>query len=115
MLSFASSQTREEFYKVVFESLMRAEREVFKQEHNDVSNGYRLRTRVSFDGMLLQLRIPRTRNNNFIPNLLEILKIQEHDIAELSVLLYSNGLSDSQISEVIEYLYGRSYSSARIS
>jgi len=115
MLSFASSQTREEFYKVVFESLMRAEREVFKQEHNDVSNGYRLRTRVSFDGMLLQLRIPRTRKKKFIPSLLEILKIQEQDIAELSVLLYSNGLSDSQISEVIEYLYGRSYSSARIS
>ena len=115
MMNFASTQTREEFYKLVFESLMRAEREVFKQEQNDVSNGYRLRTRVSFDGMLLQLRIPRTRKKKFIPSLLEILKIQEQDIAELSVLLYSNGMSDSQISEVIEYLYGRSYSSARIS
>ncbi len=115
IVSFARTQTREVFYKLVFESLMRAEREVFKQAHNDVSNGYRLRTRVSFDGMLLQLRVPRTRNKKFIPTLLEILKLQEQDIADLSVLLYSHGMSDSQISEVIEFLYGRSYSAARIS
>ncbi len=48
LLSYASNQSREEFYKVVFESLMKAEREIFKQKHNDVSNGYRKRTRVVF-------------------------------------------------------------------
>lgn len=115
LLSYASNQSREEFYKVVFESLMKAEREIFKQKHNDVSNGYRKRTRVVFDGMVLQLRIPRVRKNNFYPTLLEILMIQEQQIAELSVLLYSNGLSDSQISQVLEYLYGHKYTPARIS
>ena len=66
-------------------------------------------------GWYFNCEFPAPENITFIRLCWRILKLQEQDIAELSVLLYSNGLSDSQISEVIEHLFGWSYSPARIS
>ena len=114
-LNYASSLSEEEIISLMLEFLMKAERSCFNKERGDVSNGYRIRTKVKFNGNLLQLRIPRTRKFKFYPYLLEILKIQEREIADLSVLLYSKGLTDKDISEVLESIYGQKYSTSRIS
>ena len=115
LLKYATSVSQEEIISTMLEFLMKAERSCFNKERGDVSNGYRVRTKVKFNGNLLQLRIPRTRKHRFYPYLLEILKIQEREIADLSVLLYSKGLTDKDISEVLETIYGQKYSSSRIS
>ena len=51
------------------ESLMLSERSIHNCSHQDVSNGYRDR-RVCHGGKVFELRIPRSRNNNFYPILL---------------------------------------------
>ena len=55
------------------ESLMHGERAVHNAAHNDVSNGYRDR-RVCYDRKVFELRVPRSRNSNFYPLLLGVLK-----------------------------------------
>ena len=51
------------------ESLMLSECSIHNCSHQGVSNGYRDR-RVCHGGKVFELRVPRSRNNNFYPILL---------------------------------------------
>ncbi|MEG2791960.1 MAG: transposase, partial [Odoribacter sp.] len=64
------------------ESLMVSERHLYNSDHQDVSNGYRDR-RVCHGGKVFELRVPRSRNSNFYPMLLGVLKDQEEEAQKL--------------------------------
>lgn len=96
------------------ESLMKSERDIFNEEHNDVSNGYRPR-RICHNGKMFHLQVPRTRENNFYPMLLGVLKDQEAETQRLVCSLYSEGLTTSQIGRISEEFYGRHYSKSQVS
>ena len=55
------------------ESLMLSERRVHNESASDVSNGFRDR-RVCHGGKVFELHVPRSRNSNFYPMLLGVLK-----------------------------------------
>lgn len=100
--------------KVFLEAMMRAEREEYKLEHQDSSNGYRPR-RAFGQGRVLELQVPRTRQGNFYPVLLSILKDQRSEMDRLGFLLYQKGLTTEDVGEVFGEIYGRSYSKQSIS
>ena len=103
-----------EVLKFVFESMMNVEREIYKTETGDVSNGYRKRNFLG-EGKILELQVPRTRQSGFYPILLGLLKDQQQESLNLALTLYQKGLTDSEIGDVFEQLYGKHYSRSRIS
>jgi len=96
------------------EAIMKAEREEYNQDHSDVSNGYRKRKSLG-RGKILELQVPRSRNGNFRPALLALLKDQEEECRRIAFNLYGAGLTTEQVGDMFEELYGRHYSSSSIS
>ena len=96
------------------ESLMHSERAVHNAAHNDVSNGYRDR-RVCYDRKVFELRVPRSRNSNFYPMLLGVLKDQEEEAQKLVSSLYCSGLTTEQVGKIYEQFYGKHYSKSQVS
>ena len=103
----------EELMRVVLEVIMEGERDLYKEESGESSNGYR-RRRVIYGGNILELKVPRTRRSGFYPKLLMVLKEEHREIEELSSLLYRQGNTMSDISEVLGLLYGQRYSTSQI-
>lgn len=103
-----------EVLKMVLEALMKTERRVeLSDQPNNKANGYRP-GRVYGNGKLLELRIPRDRNGQFYPKVLALLKEQQAETDRLVSALYGQGLTQSQLGQVFEDLYGRHYSSSTI-
>ena len=97
--------------------LMKSERTFFL--NNDTSdtnkaNGYRYITPI-LDGSLIELRVPRDRFGNFKPHILNLIKHNQQRLSEVAFTLYSSGMSTSQVGEVFEQIYGKSYSKSGIS
>lgn len=101
--------------EILLESMMLAERSEFLQD--DVSgnkgNGYRLGHTYG-QGKKLEFRIPRDRYGNFHPQILAILRDQE-ECERLAGILYTKGLTQSQVGDVFEEIYGEHYSKSSIS
>lgn len=104
----------QEVIKLSFEALMRAEREEFNGQNQDVSNGYRKR-RTFGHGKILELRVPRTRNGNFYPLLLGLLRDQEEECRKMAYTLYGSGLTTEQVGKIFGDLYGKEYSTSQVS
>jgi len=96
------------------EALMRAEREIHNEEYKDVSNGYRWR-RAFGNGGELKLEVPRSRNENFYPFLLTVIRDQEQEAKELAFSLYGSGLTTLQVGDIFKQVYGRNYSTTQVS
>ena len=92
---------------------MEGERSLYKEATGDMSNGYRPR-QVLHSGQILELRVPRTRRQGFYPKVLAILKEETRELEGLSSLLYRQGSTVSEISEVLDYLYGKNYSTSHV-
>lgn len=94
---------------------MLAERsEYLKDNKSDKGNGFR--SIFSFGtGHKLEFRIPRTRYGGFYPQILAILRDQEEEYNRLAGTLYTKGLTQEQVCEVFEEMYGQSYSKSSIS
>lgn len=99
---------------LTLESLMKAERALWNEEHSDISNGFRPR-RVFGDGRMLEIQVPRTRQGNFYPMLLATLKDQQEESQKLVYQLYRQGLTTEQIGETFELIYGKHYSNSQVS
>lgn len=127
-LHFTSEQVREilndfarrpdggidEVFKLCIETLMRGERELHNTEYKDVSNGYRKRKSYA-RGKQLELKVPRSRFNQFYPVILGLLRDEEEECRKLAFGLYGAGLTTEQVGELFEQIYGRSYSSSQVS
>lgn len=92
--------------ELIIEIAMDGERELYKEESGDVSNGYRPR-RIFASGNMLELRVPRHRQRGFMPFILGVLKSQEKEMGELASYPYSCGNSMENISGAFEHLYGK--------
>ena len=103
----------EDLTRIVLEILMDGERSLYKDETGDMSNGYRSR-RVVHSGQILELKVPRTRRQGFYPKVLAILKDGHREMEGLSSLLYRQGSTVRDISEVLHYLYGKEYSTSQV-
>ncbi|MEG2070964.1 MAG: transposase, partial [Bacteroidales bacterium] len=93
---------------------MQAEREEHNRLRQDLSNGYRFRKTYG-QGRLLELQIPRTRNGNFYPLILGLLRNQEAEAKEIAFKLYGAGLTTAQVGELFGDIYGQNYSTSQIS
>ena len=72
----ASGESHQRLFQVFLEAMMLAEREEYKLEKDDVSNGFRSRRLIGTQG-IIELSVPRTRYGNFYPILLSIVKDQK--------------------------------------
>ncbi len=100
--------------KCAIEALMQAERKLYNEKNKDVSNGYRFRKSLG-KGKLLELRVPRSRYNNFYPLILALLKDEEEEAKKLAFSLYGKGLTTKEVGEIFGELYGKHYSTSQIS
>ncbi len=104
----------EEVLKMSLEILMKAEREEHNRSTHDLSNGYRYRKTYG-QGRLLELQVPRTRNGNFYPLILGLLRSQEEEARRIAFKLYGAGLTTEQVGELFGEIYGHNYSSSQVS
>lgn len=95
---------------------MVAERGEFLQEQADRNkgNGYRFGHTYGH-GRKLEFRIPRDRFGNFHPKILAILWGQEEECEKLAGSLYTKGLTQSQVGQVFDEIYGEHSSKSSIS
>lgn len=102
--------------EIMLESMMVAERGEFLRDIGDGNkgNGYRLGHTYG-QGRKLEFRIPRDRYGNFHPRVLAFLKNQEEECDRLAGALYSKGLTQSQVGDVFDEIYGEHYSKSSIS
>jgi len=86
----------DEFAVITLEGLMLLEREEYLKSRNgqeDFGNGSYLRNFKSLRTNSLSIIIPRSRNGQFKPMLLDLINNQREQMNELSLLLYRKGLS----------------------
>jgi len=69
--------------KMTLESIMRAERNEFNTDTEDVSNGYR-KSSILAHGGKLNLVISRTRHHNFYPLILGLIRDQESEYKQIA-------------------------------
>ena len=102
--------------EIILESLMVAEHGEFlrEQEDRNKGNGYRLGHTYGH-GRKLEFRIPRDRFGNFHPKILAILRDQEEECEKLAGSLYTRGLTQAQVGQVFDEIYGEHYSKSSIS
>lgn len=106
-----------EIFSMMINGLMLSERKTFLREtdlEGNKGNGYRQATRSGI-GSKLSLSIPRDRLGVFKPVILGLLDEQEEKVKDLCFELYGKGLTTRQIEEVVEKIYGTSYSKSSIS
>ncbi len=104
-----------ELFKMTLEGLMYYERQAFlSTEPKNKGNGYRPKNSLGF-GKGFKLSVPRDRIGVFKPYILELLQEDNHRIREACFELYSKGLTNKDVGQVIETLYGKSYSESSIS
>lgn len=101
---------------IMLESMMMAERGEFLREDSTGNKGNGFRPgRTYGQGKRLEFRIPRDRYGNFHPQILAILRDQEEECEKLAGVLYAKGLTQAQVGDVFEDIYGEHYSKASIS
>lgn len=101
--------------EIMLESMMFAERGEFLSENpGNKGNGYRPGHSYG-QGKRLEFRIPRDRYGNFHPRILAILRDQEEECDRLAGVLYTKGLTQDQVSDVFDQIYGEHYSKSSIS
>ncbi len=101
--------------EIMIESMMVAERGEFLADNpGNKGNGYRPGSTYGH-GRKLEFRVPRDRYGNFHPQILAILRDQEEECDRLAGVLYTKGLTQEQVGDVFDQIYGQHYSKASIS
>ncbi len=101
------------FAVIVLEALMLLERGEYLKGYegkSDSANGSYPRTFKSLRKNSMQINIPRSRNGQFKPITLELVKQQREQVNNLSLLLYRKGLSTRDVSKVLDEFFGESIS-----
>jgi len=104
--------------EIVFNSLMKGERDIYMQENgnieNNKANGYYKRMAKTMTDYF-QVKVPRDRLGLFRPIFLDVINNEKSKIEELGFLLYVKGLSTRDISDIIEKTFGGKYSASQVS
>jgi putative transposase len=104
-------------FEIVLNILIYSERWAALTDNLTLENkasGYRSLIKPGI-GQGLKLAVPRDRLGIFKPLILGIINNQEEHIHQLCFSLYGKGLTTREISQVIEDIYGTSYSKSTIS
>ncbi len=107
----------QDMLEILLESMMLSERREYLRENSasgNKCNGFRPGHSYGH-GRTLTFRIPRDRYGNFHPRILAILRHQEDECERLAGTLYTKGLTQEQVGEVFQDIYGEHYSKASIS
>ncbi len=101
--------------EIMLESMMVAGRDEFLSENQwDKGSGYRPGHTYGH-GKKLEFRIPRDRYGSFHPRILATLRDQEEECDRLAGVLYTKGLTQEQVGEVFDEIYGQHYSKSSTS
>ena len=117
----AENQLTETLLSAIFNLIMKIERDIYLQEHQDSKNGFYPRS-FSLNGIPLSLSIPRTRQTNFFPslipkhartfpgsynNLIESLLVSAKSIESLKMTLENLGLpyKPQQIEKIADSIH----------
>ena len=101
------------FSIAVLEILMLLEREQYLKNakgENDIGNGSYQRSFRALKPNSLLINIPRTRNGNFKPLTMEILKKNQETVNSLALLLYRKGMSSRDVADIMQGFFGESMS-----
>lgn len=104
----------QDLLEILLESMMVSERREYLRENStsgNKCNGFRPGHSYGH-GRTLTFRIPRDRYGNFHPRILAILRHQEDECERLAGTLYTKGLTQEQVGEVFQDIYGEHYSKA---
>lgn len=107
----------QDLLEILLERMMVSERREYLRENSasgNKCNGFRPGHSYGH-GRTLTFRIPRDRYGNFHPQILAILRHQEDECERLAGTLYTKGLTQEQVGEVFQDIYGEHYSKASIS
>lgn len=91
----------------VIETLLEIERDVFlgSDERINKKNGYYSRMAKTLSGVI-ELSIPRDRIGVFKPLILQVIKREKGYLDELALSLYTKGMSNRDINDVLKKAYG---------
>ena len=106
----------QDLLEIMIESMLVAERSEYLREDalpGNKRNGYRMGHTYG-QGRALIFRIPRYRYGNFHPQILAVLHNQEDECECLAGTLYGKGLTQEQVGEVFNDIYGEHYGKASI-
>jgi transposase-like protein len=102
-----------EFSVIILEILMLLEREEYLKSaegKEDIGNGTYKRSFSALHPNKMLINIPRTRNGEFKPLTIEILKKNQESVNDLALLLYRKGLSSRDVSEIMKDFFGEKMS-----
>lgn len=103
--------------QTALEALLKAERKEFLRNNNNLENkgnGYYSRLAKMLSGVI-ELKVPRDRLGLFKPLILEVIKKDKENIDNLAFSLYSKGLSNRDINDVLKETYNLTSSPQYIS
>ena len=101
--------------EIMIESIMGVKHGEFLADNPGYKgNGYRPGSTYG-QGRKLEFRIPRDRYGNLHPQILAILRDQEDECDRLAGVLYTKELTQEQVEDVFNQIYGQYYSKASIS
>jgi putative transposase len=103
--------------EMMINGMMVAERREYLRDGTAAGNkGNGFRPGRSYgQGRSLTFRIPRDRYGNFHPRILAILRDQEDECERLAGTLYAKGLTQEQVGDVFNDIYGEQYSKSSVS
>lgn len=122
--NFDKDELLKKMFKLMLESLMDGERTaVLGYDKHDFSgygsensrNDYYQRDLLTGLGLLEKLDIPRDRLGEFTPELLDRWQRATKPMDDLVLSLYAKGMTTRDINDVIEKIYGKSYSPQQVS
>jgi transposase-like protein len=125
---FDKDELLRKMFKLMLESLMDGERTAVlgygKHEfsgygengagNGNSRNGYYERDLLTGLGLLEKLNIPRDRLGEFTPDLLDKWQRATKPMDELVLSLYAKGMTTRDINDVVEKIYGKSYSPQQV-
>ena len=109
----------DEFILNTIESLMQIEREEYleaakTQGLSDKSNRFYKRNYRSLLKNHLQINIPRTRDSNFSPATIELVKASNEQVQDLVLGLYKKGMTSRDISDLLFDFFGEKISKSSV-
>jgi len=115
-----SEFSMEQFVVNSLEMLMHLERDEYLQKlkengFRDKGNGTYPRSFKSLSQNSLIINIPRTRNADFKPFVLEFLKYNQEQVNDLVLTLYRKGLTTRDVSDLLKNFFGEEISYSQVS
>lgn len=107
----------DEFIVNTLESLMEIERNEYlrlTEDQSEKGNGHYNRAFKSLRRNSMMINIPRTRNSNFTPLTLELIKKNREDVDDFCLMLTRKGMTIRDISSLLKSFFNESRSHASI-